>query len=459
MSARRDVAFSLANQSVAVTAGMFRAVAIPLMLAGNLPAFAAWQTYVLYASLVTLLVLGVTDGYLLRFRETRLAGAARSSASAGAMVGFGAVLVEVAVLLFVITSLGGSPVMTAAVLCNIPLMLVAGTCTYHLHLTGRMAQASLVGIAERMAFVVVVSSSWWFFGISLWLLVLMDLGSRLLGATLLLGLARDGLPSSFSPTHGSRELLVLLRRGFPVMLGSYAVTLAVSAVRLVLERVSDDVTFANYSLAFSFISVVLVLGQGLGYVVYPRLASSSSGERQLHYGQLEQLFTFVIPVIFLLYYPLVVGMHAVLPQFVLARSYLGPLMVVMGLQLVVVALVNPYYRILALQAELLRDVLLAAGMLLPVLLAARESVLGMTAAQAIMLVGLLLRARARFARRLDLAPSVAPLLLVVFGAIFVGASMIDDVAVSFAAYAGTVLTYLIVRRKVLEYLLRMYFVR
>lgn len=453
MGPRRGLLWSLASQAVVVGSGAVRALVIPLLFAAEVDDYALWQTYLLYAGLVSVLLLGLNDGYMLRFRRDA-SEQQRRARSSGVLLGWLLACGEAsALLVLVILTSDVNALLWAAVLLNVPVLAVYGVALYFLQMTRRYAAASGMVAVERAAFLAALLALYSTGAFSTTTLMVADLVMRAGAAAVVVIMYRSEMVGGRPDLRlGWQEVRDAVVRGLPAMTGSYVVILTASLVRLVVERTAPGVDFANYALAFSLTNVLLVVGTALNAVLFPHFAGSSDEVLGRSLRRLDRALAWAFPVFLAAAFPLTAVVHWMLPQYAEAAALVAPTLAVVAFQMVVAALNNPFYKLLGLEAQLLRDNVIALLVLVVVLVGAAsvsDEVVVLVLAQAVVLAGLAGFSHRRFARRLGRPARSAVPYEVAWAGFFCACTFLLPWDVAVLVYASAVLGIAVLRRRTL----------
>lgn len=449
MEPRRGLLWSLGSQAVVVASGGVRALVIPVLFADDLGGYAAWQAYLLYAGLVSFLLWGLNDGFMLRFHRDPTASQRRARTS-GVLLGWLLASLEAsALLVLVVLSRDGDAWSWGAVLLNVPLLGVYGAALYYLQMTRRYGAASAMVAVERLGFLVALPVLYATGTLSAPALVAADLLTRAsVAATVVVRYRSDLVGGRPDLRLGWREVRASVRRGLPVMAGSYVVILSGSLVRLVVERTSSRVDFANYALAFSLTNVLLVMGNALSAVLFPHFSGSGDDVLARSLLRLDRVLSWLFPAFLAVAFPVTAVVQWLLPQYEEAAALVAPTLVVVAFQVVVAALNNPFYKLLGLEAALLRDNALALLILVVALAgvaAGTDEVVALVLVQAGVLAGLAGASHVRFGRRLGRPVRSSVPYDVAWAALFCGCTVLLPVGAAAALFTSAVLGVALLR--------------
>lgn len=418
------------------------------MFVGRLGEYALWQTYLLYAGLIAFMLVGFNDGYYLRIADKSVDDSDRVSSVRVALM---FVLTETSGMLALgIVALNNSTdrLLLGAILLNAPILAVYGIGLYTLYMDGGVARASVIVALERCTFVVFVAALWIADAVGAGSLVASDLAVRCGSAAIMLLYARGKLKGSISSLRaGLTEFVVAVRQGFPVMLASYIVTLVVSVVRIVVERTEAPETFAAYALAFSFASLLIVIGTALGTVIFPHLAGSDRKVLRAKYELIDDMMSFAVPMFMLTAFPLVWALRSLFAEYEGAADYVAPLVVVVVFQWIVAALNNNFYKLLGLQNQMVLDAAVALAGTLGLVLLLKGRVVAMTVAQSLILLLLVLCSQRRFHTAMGLGFRVTSLYNVWWGVALLVLLQIAPLGAAALAFVFAYVSFLVIHQR------------
>jgi len=445
---RRDFGFAFAGQASVVVVGVLRTLLIPMMLGANLHAYAYWQAYLLYLGYMSVGFWGFNDGFYVRHLK-RDDSSTRTRLSSALLVDTLFLLGEAVVLIALAMStdiFGDSTVIFVAVFANLPLTGLYGALTYHLQLTGKIDKASVIVTLEKLLFLLAVIAAYVTGTLSLYSLIVIEIGSKLLMVMYGYLSERNALLSGpLNWGTGVAEFRENISVGVKLMLGAYFALLLTGVVRMFVQVTAATAEFAYYALAFSFTSIIFQLGQGITVVLYPHLSRSAHGSMGEHFQKMDRTLTLLFPIVLLGYFPSAILIRSLLPRYEVSGYYLAFLLPVVGFQLIVGTLNGTYYKLLRQERNMMRDNLLSLLALIALCLVLREHIVAMTLAQILVLAFRAWDTQRQFRVRLRLPKGYAVLGQLVWTGAFLATVQIRNVWLM-AVFVAAVLVYLARRR-------------
>jgi hypothetical protein len=438
----------VAGQATVAAVSVLRTFAIPLMLGADLAAYAQWQTYLLYLAYVSIAFLGVNDGMYLRHpRWERSTLAARFTSSIGLYVVV--LALEAGGLAGLAYALGWFetvPLVGYAVLANIPIVGMYGYLQYHLQLTGRIESSSKALVAEKVLFIVGVVAVHISRGLDLPSLVLLDVGAKVVVVAYLLYVERPLLRSgSFDVGTGLREFRLNVASGSKVMVGAYAALLFMGVGRIVVQVTHPAEVFAKFAFAVSVSMILLLGGQAVAAVIYPRMVLLRTDEVGLALKRMQNLTLTAFPLALACYVPVAYLVRKALPAYVPEESVLALVFVATVLQVVLSVVNNTMYRVLRHEGRMLTDNLFSLAVLVPVVWVLRYDITAMLLGQLLLVGARLALTQFRFESHLGLRHTRTMVGLLLWSVAF-GISVQAGVAFEFL-FVGAALVWLFLRRR------------
>nr|WP_160247972.1 hypothetical protein [Bifidobacterium psychraerophilum] len=139
--------------------------------------------------------------------------------------------------------------------------------------------------------------------------------------------ARDILTAGLnSPKTGVHDTAVNIRAGFKLMLANISSMLILGITRFLIDANFGIRVFGKISFALSLVIFFLTFISQGSLVLFPALRQSGKTELERFFSNIRDLMSLLLPLIYLLYYPMVWLMDLWLPNYQDALNYLALLL-------------------------------------------------------------------------------------------------------------------------------------
>ena len=353
--ARRGFRWVLLSQLLTLLLGSLKAFLIPGFL--GIEDFAYWQIYVFYVAYVGLFTLGFNDGIYLRFGGKEYAALPLPEVRAS-LRWYGVLLGVLTALLLGACLQEGDPrkrMVLVFVVLNISIMGMQAVFSFALQATGRLQRYSLLNMVDKTLFIFCLLAAFAIGRQSFIYFVAVEFAAKVVALGMMFISCRElVIGASAGWKSGWLEFMKNVNAGSKLMFANLSGMFVLGAGRIVIEYFGNLESYAFYAFGVSMTNLVLVATTALSIVIYPTLKRLPVGSYGQYYNKSNRsLFLFNVLMLGA-YFPIVGAMYVWLPAYLPAVPYLNMLFVVAALQSKMQLLNNSYYKVLRLEAAMLR---------------------------------------------------------------------------------------------------------
>lgn len=318
-----NAAVAFAAQGVSLLASVAMSLIVPKVL--GVTTYGYWQLFVFYTSYSGLFQFGLNDGvYLIEGGKTR---DEINKKAVNCQFSFGALM-----QLVVSTCIVAIAVFTATEPERLLVLVAFGIYTFIFNLQGFLGylfQAmnetklySFASIIERTIFL-----------IAMFVLVALRVESFVpyivlytASKTISLGYcawcARDFLSSGcFELRQTLSRAIGSIEVGIGLMVANVASMLILGVMRLMIDNAWGIEVFGRVSFALSMVSFFITFVSQASMVLFPALRQGTDAERRAFYRAVRNMMEIILPVVYLLYFPMVAVLSLWLPQYASSMIY------------------------------------------------------------------------------------------------------------------------------------------
>lgn len=442
---------AFAAQGVSLLASVAMSLVVPKVL--GVTTYGYWQLFVFYTSYSGLFQFGLNDGvYLLEGGKTR---AEINKKAVNSQFFFG-VLVQLVVSSCIIAGALISATKPERFLVLIAFGIYTVICNLQGFL-GYLFQAmnetklfSYSSIIERVFFLATMLG-----------LVVLRVGSfvpyvvlytisKIISLGYCVWCAKDFLSSG---CYRFRQTIFLssesIKVGLGLMVANVASMLILGVMRLLIDGAWGIDVFGRVSFALSMVSFFITFVSQASMVLFPALRQGTSAERRAFYRAVRNMMEIALPVVYLLYFPMVAVLSRWLPQYASSMIYFAFLLPVCVFDTKMDICCTTYFKVLRKERLLLvvnvvTCVCSAIASFVGIyILGSLEAVL---TGVVICIIGRSLWSEYYLNRHLEVAGSATALEEVVITIAFVLLSTQLSIGISFACFAFLYLVYLVINR-------------
>jgi len=352
----KNYAFSLTSNAVAFLISTLIVAVVPKVIGGT--EYGYFQLYIFYSAYVGFFHLGWCDGIYLRY-----GGAYYDKLDKRRMSGQFWLLLAfetgVTAAILLVTWLRAPQQDTRFVLVVTALSIIVvipkTMLSYVLQATNRIREYSLVTVAEKVVYCLLVIVSLALGSRYYKPLILADIAGKAVSLVLAAAYCRDLIFTRWEPfRRAAAETWQNISVGVKLMVANVAGMLILGIVRLAInDRWSIEV-FGKVSLSLSVSNLLMVLVGAVGTVLFPLLKRVDGGRLQELYGRLRDCLMVPLFAVLVLFYPLRALLTLWLPQYAESFRYMALLFPVCVFDSKLQMLVNTYMKAMRQEKTLLR---------------------------------------------------------------------------------------------------------
>lgn len=285
-----------------------------------------WQLYTFYLTYIGFFHFGWCDGIYLKFGGENYSDLNKSY-FASQIAGFILLQSVISIIsifasilftdtpdtLFIFLSLSLNFVIT-----NTRLLFV-----YTLQTTNRIKEASIITIADRFMYVVMLLILLFSQSMSYQRMIIADNISRLISLCYAVYICKDITFVSHKKMFQWKESWDNIKVGSNLMLANIASSLIIGIVRFAIQKGWDIATFGKVSLTLSLSNLVMTFINAISIVVFPMLKRTKPEKLSSVYKSLRSVLMLAILTILLLYYPLKAVLGVWLPAYRESFEFMG----------------------------------------------------------------------------------------------------------------------------------------
>lgn len=319
----KNAAVAFAAQGISLFASVAMSLIVPKVL--GVTTYAYWQLFVFYTSYSGLFQFGLNDGiYLIEGGKTR------------DQINKKAVNTQFSVAVLIQFVIGACIAAIAAVMAPEPerffVLIAFGVYTFIFNLQGFLGYVyqainetrlfSLASIIERLFFLLSMFALV-VFGVDSFIpYIIFYSTSKMISLVYCAYQARDFL---FAGHLGLRKALPLasgsIKVGIGLMVANVASMLILGLMRLLIDGAWGIEVFGRVSFALSMVNFFITFVAQASMVLFPALRQGTESERRLFYRVVRDLLEILLPVVYLLYFPMVAVLVLWLPQYATSMVY------------------------------------------------------------------------------------------------------------------------------------------
>ena len=323
-----NIKTAFSAQGISLVASSAMSLLVPKVL--GVEGFGYWQLFIFYASYTGFFHLGLNDGvYLLNGGKQRFQLHLRSLNSQFLLGMSIQLLMALAIAAFVFASERGSSrtFILAATAVNLVLTNASGFLGYLFQAVNETRLFSLSTVADRAPFLVVLVLMVLLGVDDFRCYVALYLLTKGLSFAFCLWNARDMLFSGFSGLGEAwRDTVRSVRVGIKLMLANIASMLVLGVARALVDAVWGIEEFGRVSLSLSLVNFFITFVTQVSMVLFPALRRSGRSELASLFRRIRDALGLVLPLAYILYFPMAWILSAWLPQYSESMRYLALLM-------------------------------------------------------------------------------------------------------------------------------------
>lgn len=143
-----------------------------------------------------------------------------------------------------------------------------------------------------------------------------------------------------------REILNLMKVGFPLLISNLCSTLLLNLDRQFVNILFDNLKYAIYAFAYNLLSLVTVATSAISTVIYPILKRVKNNELQKMYPILVTVMLVFVFAALLIYFPLSIFIKLFLPKYIESLEIFKIIFPGLAITSVITVIMHNYYKVL-----------------------------------------------------------------------------------------------------------------
>lgn len=315
-------------QSLIFLCSSLMTLAVPKIM--GVRSFAYWQLFIFYSGYVNIFQFGLSDGVYLRYGGKTRKNANKSDILSQSLVCFIMQLI-VGILVAIISLKTCDERDRLFVLLSISIYLVLSNIGYY---WGYVFQAlnetklfSFSQALDRVCFLVPLLFLIFARCTNFKFYILLTIATKLIAVVYTFVHAREFFLAKPFPFSRSLKLaFASMEKGVFLTAATLSSSFIVGLARLAIDARWGIESFGKMSLSFSLINFALAFMTQGSMVLFPAIRQASSKQYELYYSKIRNSLAVILPLIYLLYFPMYYVMCIWLPQYKDSFSYLVYLM-------------------------------------------------------------------------------------------------------------------------------------
>ncbi|QCS53921.1 lipopolysaccharide biosynthesis protein [Priestia flexa] len=421
----------------------------------NLEDYGYWQLYIFYASYISYMSLGLTDGAYLRYGgyEYKELNKSVFISQYWFLVAFDIIVNLSIVYICYLFAISEEKLVVVIMTCISGVIVVPRSLlTFMLQATGKIKQFAIVTILERLIY----------FGITILLIIIgvrefeyliyADILGKLCSAIYLFFVCKDLVFGRFASLKASlEEIIINIKVGSKLLIANLASLLVVGLVRFYIERNWNIETFGKVGLTLSISNMFMLFINSISVILFPALRRTAPNKLPNIYNSVRSLLMVCLLGMLVLYYPLSIIFNIWIPQYKDSFVYMGILFPIFVYESKMSLLINTYFKTLRKELELLvinLTTVIVGGILTAISVFVLDD-LKLTLLVLVLLLGFRAVASEIYLMKiLNLNITKDIVLEMIITIIFLVSSWVLQGFLGFIIYAFTYFTYLLIKKEV-----------
>lgn len=342
----KNVFISIATQLISLALSFVMYMVVPKFISEI--DYAYWQTFVLYATNVTVLHFGLVDGIALRYAKydynelDKKLMRSQFTIMFALTVFFASVLIVTA---FFATE-GVSRILCVLIAASIITRNIVLYSTYTLQITNRISRYAAVIIAQKLVYGIIavwllmakVGEFYWYCIADLIGDLTVVVVSPFVNKGMYLG-KTVGVKETFSEAGKN------VASGALLLTANYSAMLLTAGAKMIIQWRFDELTFGKVSFAFSVTNLFLTFVMAVSVVLFPSLKRMEEQKLSAIYKPVRETVSLFLFWVLILYFPGCMILSRWLPKYTESLPYLGILMPLMVFSSKVSLLTNNYLKV------------------------------------------------------------------------------------------------------------------
>lgn len=365
-----NLVYAIAAQMSMFVSSVLMSLVVPKVL--GVAEYGYWQLFILYSGYSGMFLLGMNDGLYLRIGGARIAEVDFSDIKAEYIASIALEFILLVIGLSVIVPLTpdssrviviGFSAVYAVVFSASTILSYLFQATNLVHIYSTSVLISRIAyVASLFGLLVIRPGSFTVYIIFYLLSQVIALGYCLFCAQSILACRSSGWRA------GLRFAGIDIRSGIKVMISYYAGTLIIGLCRMMIDAKWGIEAFGVYSFSTSLVSFALAFIGQVSLVLFPAIKRMDRAKSRKSFKKIRQGIYYILPLVYVLYFPLCFVLDLWLPQYQTSLHYLALMLPICIFDCKMSMLCDTYFKALRLEGMML--VINVGSMLVSVVLSA-----------------------------------------------------------------------------------------
>ena len=344
----RNVLFAFMAQGISLLLSILMSLIVPKIL--NVEQYAYWQLFIFYIGYVGFSHLGLTDGVYLKIGGKNYRDLEYSLYKSQLVLSLLFQIMVAVSLMAVVRHLQIEPRRLLVIAMALLYMLVfnaAGYFGYVFQAVNKTHTYSMSIIVDRAIFIVAVLAACLVADTNYLYFILFYILSKTIALGYCLWRGWDLVKAPFRLTKKVwYELWSNIFCGSKLLLANIASTLILGVGRIVVDSIWGLTAFGQISFSLSLTAFFLQFISQISMVLFPTLRQVDAHTQQKLYGIIRRALAYILPIAFVVYFPMKVILGIWLPAYQESLTYLAFLLPICTYDGKMQLLCNTYFKVL-----------------------------------------------------------------------------------------------------------------
>jgi len=343
----KNIIYSIIAQGISFILSIITGFVLPKVM--GITQYGYWQVYLFYVGYVMIFCFGYNDGLYLRYGNLNYEQLPFKKLRSSMRIFIGIILAITCILFLLSFQEHDQNKIFAFCTTSLNLIILGinGTLLTVLQFTNRIKLNSILTIANKIIFVLIIVLLLLIKRVDFKLIIIADMFTKLL----LLGINIYKSKELFigeaeGVKEGFKELWEDTSIGIKLMLANIASTLLIGIGKFIVERFMPIEAYSLYSFATTIISFALIFITASSLSLYPLLKRVNEDKLSTFYVNLNKLLCFILFVLLFGYYPIYYLIKYHFSSYVGIFEYFYLLFIIIVSQGKMQFLINTYYKVL-----------------------------------------------------------------------------------------------------------------
>lgn len=366
----RNVIYSLFSQGITFILSIVTGFVLPKIM--DISQYGYWQVYLFYTGYIMIFCFGYNDGLYLKYGnlDYNELPFKKIRSSMKLFMSIISILTIILIMLSFLENDSNKIFAFVATSINLIILGINGTLSTILQFTNRIKLNSILTIANKAIFVVLIFIALIFNEIDFKIIIIMDIISKLV--ILIINIYKSKeifLGKANNMKQGFIELIDDMKIGTKLMLANIAGSLLIGIGKFIVERYMPIQEYGQYSFATTITTFALTFIAASSLSLYPFLKRINKEKLSNYYVNLNKLLCFILFLMLLGYYPIYFLIKYQFTNYIGILKYFYLLFVIIISQGKMQFLINTYYKVLreekAMLIANLSGILVAISIIIP----------------------------------------------------------------------------------------------